>query len=107
MLFMVIEHFRDGDAAAVYRRFRERGRMTPDGLRYVESWVEQGFGRCFQLMECDDPELFREWVARWDDLVEFEIVPVLTSRQAADAIAPALPDDGDAPRGETGQNRPR
>ncbi|HEX8352814.1 MAG TPA: DUF3303 family protein [Pyrinomonadaceae bacterium] len=90
MLFMVIERFRNGDAAAVYRRFRESGRMTPDGLRYVDSWVEAGFGRCFQLMECDDPSLFRQWVARWEDLVEFEIVPVLTSRQAADAIAPTL-----------------
>ena len=88
MLFMVIERFRDGDAAAVYRRFRERGRMTPEGLRYVESWVEAGFGRCFQLMECDDPELFNQWVARWEDLVDFEIVPVLTSREAADAMAP-------------------
>jgi len=88
MLYMVIERFRDGDAAAVYRRFRERGRMTPEGLRYVESWVETGFGRCFQLMECDDPELFAQWVARWEDLVEFEITPVLTSRQAADAMAP-------------------
>ena len=90
MLFMVIERFRNRDAAAVYRRFRERGRMTPDGLRYVDSWVEEGLGRCFQLMECDDPLLFREWVARWDDLVEFEVVPVMTSRQAADAIAPTL-----------------
>ena len=87
---MVIERFREGDAAAVYRRFRERGRMTPEGLRYVESWVETGFGRCFQLMECDDPELFKQWVARWEDLVEFEVVPVITSRQAADAIAPRL-----------------
>ena len=87
---MVIERFRDGDAAAVYRRFRERGRMTPEGLRYVESWVEADFGRCFQLMECDDPELFKQWVARWEDLVEFEIVPVLTSPQAADAIVPKL-----------------
>ena len=85
---MVIERFRDGDAAAVYRRFRERGRMTPEGLRYVESWVEAGFGRCFQLMECDDPELFNRWVACWEDLVEFEIVPVMTSREAADAMAP-------------------
>jgi len=90
MLFMVIERFRNRDAAAVYRRFRERGRMTPDGLRYVESWVETGFDRCFQLMECDDPELFKQWVERWEDLVEFEIVPVLTSREAADAIAPTL-----------------
>ncbi|HEX8503449.1 MAG TPA: DUF3303 family protein [Pyrinomonadaceae bacterium] len=90
MLYMVIERFRDSEAAAaVYRRFRERGRMTPDGLRYVDSWVEPGFGRCFQLMECDDPALFPQWVERWDDLVEFEIVPVVTSRQAAEAMAPA------------------
>jgi hypothetical protein len=87
---MVIERFRNRDAAAVYRRFRERGRMMPDGLRYVDSWVETGFDRCFQLMECDDPLLFRQWVERWEDLVEFEIVPVLTSRQAADAVAPTL-----------------
>ena len=88
MLFMVIERFRNGDAAAVYRRFRERGRMMPEGLRYVESWVETGFGRCFQLMECDDPTLFRQWVECWEDLVEFEIVPVMTSREAAEALAP-------------------
>ncbi len=90
MLFMVIERFREGDAAAVYRRFRERGRMAPDGLRYVDSWVETGFDRCFQLMECDDPRLLEEWTANWQDLVEFEIVPVVTSRQAAEAIAPLL-----------------
>ena len=90
MLFMVIERFRDGDAAAVYRRFRERGRMTPDGLKYVDSWVEQDFGRCFRLMECDDPSLLDEWAARWRDLVEFEIVPVVTSREAAEKVAPLL-----------------
>jgi len=87
---MVIERFKNRDAAAVYRRFRERGRMAPDGLRYVDSWVESGFDRCFQLMECDDPRLFDEWVACWRDLVEFEIVPVVTSRQASEAIAPLL-----------------
>jgi hypothetical protein len=87
---MVIERFRDGDAAAVYRRFRERGRMAPDGLKYVDSWVETGFERCFQLMECDDPQLLEQWTARWHDLVEFEIVPVVTSRQAAETIAPLL-----------------
>jgi Protein of unknown function (DUF3303) len=90
MLFMVIERFRGGDAAPVYRRFRERGRMAPDGLRYVDSWVERGFERCFQLMECDDPRLLDEWAAHWQDLVEFEIVPVVTSPQAAEAIAPLL-----------------
>ena len=84
MLFMVIERLggRDG-AAAVYRRYRERGRMTPEGLRYVASWVEPDYGRCFQLMECDDPALLDQWAARWRDLVEFEIVPVVTSEEAA------------------------
>lgn len=83
MRFMVIERFRGGDGAAVYRRFRERGRMLPDGLRYVDSWVAVTGDRCFQVMECDDVRLFDEWVARWDDLVEFEIVPVRTSEEAA------------------------
>jgi hypothetical protein len=86
MLFMVIERFRNGDAEAVYRRFRERGRMLPDGLTYVESWTEANFDRCFQLMECDDPRLLQEWVSRWDDLVEFEIVHVVTSAEAANSI---------------------
>ena len=76
MLFMVIERFRNGDAAAVYERFREHGRMLPDGLKYVDSWTEATFDRCFQLMECEDPSLFEQWVSRWQDLVEFEIVPV-------------------------------
>ena len=90
MLFMVIERFKDGDAAAVYRRFRERGRMLPDGLRYLESWTEADFGRCFQLMECEDTRLFDEWTARWQDLVEFEVTPVITSEEAAERIAPRL-----------------
>lgn len=90
MLFMVIERFRNGDAAAVYRRFREQGRMLPEGLKYVESWTEASFERCFQLMECDDTELFRQWTDRWQDLVEFEITAVMTSKEAAEAITPLL-----------------
>ncbi|HEX8116190.1 MAG TPA: DUF3303 family protein [Pyrinomonadaceae bacterium] len=91
MLFMVIERFGGRERAAeVYRRFRERGRMAPEGLRYVASWVEEDFGRCFQLMECEDPGLLREWAAHWEDLVEFEFVPVVTSEAAADSIAPLL-----------------
>jgi len=86
MFFMVIERFRNGDAKAVYRRSRERGRMLPDGLRYVDSWVEANLARCFQLMECDDPRLFQEWVACWQDLVDFEIVPVVPSKQTAETI---------------------
>lgn len=91
MLFMVIEHFGGREAAAaVYRRYREQGRMTPEGLNYVASWVEPDFGRCFQLMECEDPRLLAEWAARWQDLVRFEVVPVVTSREAAEAVAPLL-----------------
>jgi hypothetical protein len=83
MLFMVIERFRNRDAGAVYRRFREKGRMLPEGLKYVDSWVETNFDRCFQLMECDDMRLFQQWIAHWDDLVEFEIVAVNKSKDAA------------------------
>ncbi len=86
MLFMVIERFKDGDAKAVYRRFRERGRMMPEGLIYLDSWVEAGFERCFQLVECDDEGLLQQWTANWQDLVEFEIVPVAPSVDAADLI---------------------
>jgi Protein of unknown function (DUF3303) len=91
MLFMVIERFGGRErAAAVYRRFREKGRMMPEGLKYVGSWVEADFGRCFQLMECEDPSLLQEWAAHWQDLVEFEFVPVVTSDAAAESISPLL-----------------
>ena len=90
MLYMVIEHYRDGSAPEVYRRFRERGRMAPDGLRYVDSWVDLSYRRGFQVMECDDPRLLAAWVAHWQDIVELEVVPVLTSREAAETIAPLL-----------------
>jgi hypothetical protein len=89
-LFMVIEHFRPGQAPAVYRRFRERGRLAPPGLTYVSSWVDLELRRCFQVMEADDVTLLHEWTANWADLVEFEIIPVQTSAEAAAAIAPRL-----------------
>ena len=89
MLYMVVERFRDGDAAAVFRRFRERGRMLPRGLRYVDSWVAADLSRCFQLMESDDPALFERWISQWQDLVEFEVVPVVTSAEAAASLTPA------------------
>ena len=82
MLFMVIERFKNRDAAPVYKRFREHGRMAPEGLKYIDSWVETNFDRCFQLMECDKPELFQEWIANWKDLTDFEVVEVITSQQA-------------------------
>ena len=90
MLFMVIEHFKPGRAPDVYRRFRERGRMAPDGVAYVASWVDLSYDRCFQIMESGDEHLVRKWAANWEDLVDFEIVPVRTSADAAAAIAPQL-----------------
>jgi len=90
MQFMVIERFRNRDAKAVYRRFREQGRMAPDGLKYVGSWIEVNFDRCFQIMECDDALLLQEWVANWGDLVEFEVVPVVSSEQTRETILPRL-----------------
>ena len=85
MLFMVIERFKNRDAKAVYSRFKETGRMTPEGLKYLGSWVEDNFDRCFQLMECDDPQLFEQWLVHWQDLVDFESGHVVASAEAADA----------------------
>ncbi len=90
MLFMVIERYKNRDARAVYRRFREQGRMAPEGLTYVGSWIEANFDRCFQLMECADPRLLQQWVVRWQDLIEFEFVPVVPSKDTADTVAPLL-----------------
>lgn len=93
MLFMVVETIKDQDAAAVYRRLRDRGRMMPEGLTYVNSWIEANFNRVYQLMECDDPRLFQDWIAHWNDLMEFEIVPVVPSPETIQVMAPYL-DDG-------------
>jgi hypothetical protein len=89
-LYMVVEHFKNKDAAAVYRHFRGRGRMAPEGLLYVSSWVDEKLERCYQLMETHDQRLLDEWMAEWDDLVDFEVYPVITSREAA-ARAARLP----------------
>jgi hypothetical protein len=83
MVYMVIETFRNPDGKAVYQRFQEKGRMLPAGLHYVQSWVEPGRGRCFQVMQTEDPRLLKEWARHWEDLVDFEIVPVVSSQEAA------------------------
>ena len=90
MLFMIVERFRDGNAVPVYRRFRERGRLAPEGLRYVSSWVTHDFRRCYQVMECDDRALLDAWIANWQDLVDFEVETVMTSAEAVAAITPSL-----------------
>ena len=90
MLFMVVESFRNGDAVPVYRRFRDKGRLAPDGLQYIASWVTDDRLRCYQVMECEDVALLNQWIEEWRDIVDFEVVPVTTSAQAAAAIAPLL-----------------
>jgi len=90
MLFMVIERFRNQDAKSIYRRLRDRGRSTPEGLQFVNSWVTADLGRCFQLMECDDVTLLQRWVTEWSDLVGFEIVPVVSGKDTAGALSGQL-----------------
>ena len=90
MLFMIVERFKNRDARAVYRRLRESGRQMPEGLRYVDSWIEPNFDRCFQVMECEDARFLEEWAAHWRDLVDFEFVPIRRSAEAAKIIEPKL-----------------
>jgi hypothetical protein len=90
MVYMVVESFKDRDPVPVYRRFRERGRMAPEGLNYVSSWVDQDLARCFQIMETHDRALLEEWMAKWDDLIDFEVVPVMTSKDAVEKVSPWL-----------------
>lgn len=88
--YLVIETFRGGDAVPVYRRFRDHGRLAPEGLRYVDSWVDEPITRCWQVMETDDRALLDAWIANWSDLVEFEVIPVTTSLEASARIHPRL-----------------
>ena len=90
MLFMVIEHYEPGKAVEVYRRFRDQGRMAQEGVRYVDSWVDLDFQRCFQVMEAENEAVLKQWTANWEDLVEFEIFPVRNSADAAKKIEPKL-----------------
>jgi len=87
---MIVELFKNKDAVPVYRRFRDKGRMAPDGLIYVSSWIDDKFERCYQLMETHDRRLLDEWLAKWNDLVDFEVYPVITSKEAVERIAPRL-----------------
>ncbi|HLO00462.1 MAG TPA: DUF3303 family protein [Pyrinomonadaceae bacterium] len=87
---MIIEHFKNQDPVPVYRRFRDRGRLAPAGVQYVSSWVDEKLERCFQLMEAESRQLIDEWIVNWNDLVEFEVYPVISSNEAAERMAPHL-----------------
>jgi hypothetical protein len=89
MLYMILEYYK-GDPVPVYRRFRDRGRLAPDGLRYVTSWATSDLQRCYQVMECDDRRHLEAWMDQWKDLVDFEVVPIVTSAEAASTIGPRL-----------------
>ncbi|MBS1701578.1 MAG: DUF3303 family protein [Armatimonadetes bacterium] len=88
--YMVVETFRSGDAKPVYRRFNEQGRLAPEGLIYVSSWVDERLEKCFQIMECEERTLLDQWIANWSDLVEFEVYPIITSKEAVERISPEL-----------------
>jgi len=90
MLYMVVEHFKGGDPLPVYRRLRDHGRLAPDGLEYVSSWVDDKLGTCFQLMETDERRLLDDWMAKWSDIVEFDVYPVTASKDAAARVASRL-----------------
>ena len=90
MQFVIVERFRGGDPVPVYRRFRDRGRLAPDGLRYVNSWVSTDLTTCYQVMECEDRALLDQWLGNWSDIVQFEVIPVISSAEAAAAVAHRL-----------------
>ncbi len=83
---MIVEHFKNGDPLPIYRRFREHGRLAPEGLNYISSWVDEKLERCFQLMETNDVTQLNEWIANWSDIVEFEVYPVISSKEAAERV---------------------
>jgi hypothetical protein len=87
LLYLIIEHFKDNDPVPVYRRFRDRGRLAPEGLHYVSSWVDDKLERCFQLMETEDRSKLDQWILKWNDLVEFEVYPVVSSQEAAERVS--------------------
>jgi hypothetical protein len=90
LLYMVIEHFKNQDPAPVYKRFKEYGRLAPEGLQYVSSWVNEKLELCFQLMEADDRKYLDEWIGRWSDIVEFEVYVVISSKEAAERVSSRL-----------------
>ncbi len=89
-MYMVVENFRNEDPVPVYRRLRDRGRLNPEGLTYVSSWVDDKLERCYELMETEDRAVLDKWIANWSDIIDFEVHPVISSKEAAERIGPKL-----------------
>src|SRR5438105_1096854 len=89
-LYLVIEHVKNGDAVPVYRRFRDHGRLVPDGLSYISSWIDVNLDRCYQVMETGNPALLDEWIGHWSDIIDFEVHPVISSAEAVQRLADRL-----------------
>ena len=96
-LYMVVEHYRNKNPLPVYQRFRAKGRLMPEGVEYVASWVEEDMGRCYQVMTAESRELLDQWLSNWRDIVDFEVHNVITSHEAADRVRPLLSDE-EAPK---------
>jgi hypothetical protein len=86
MIYIVIEHFKNRNVKEIYKRLEEKGRMMPEGLVYISSWIETNYDRCFQVMKCDDEKLLHEWASNWNDLMEFEFIPVIESREMVERM---------------------
>ena len=82
MLYFIIEQFHPGKVQELYKRFEEKGRMMPEGVSYINSWINKELTVCYQVMEADDINKLQEWISNWDDLADFEIIPVITSKEA-------------------------
>jgi hypothetical protein len=83
---MVIEHYHPGKLKVLYQRFDEKGRMLPDGVTYIDSWINEDITVCYQLMESDSLDKLNEWISNWNDIVDFELIPVISSSEAKNSV---------------------
>lgn len=88
--YMVIEKFKNGDNISVYRRFRDKGRLAPEGLEYISSWIDESISCCYQIMETHNRLLLEQWMDNWKDIVDFEVFPVITSKEASERMSKFL-----------------
>ncbi len=86
MLYMIIERFRPGKTKDLYKRFEEKGRMLPDGVKYINSWIDNDILTCYQVMESESEQKLQQWISYWNDLADFEVIPVISSAEAKEKV---------------------